>query len=183
MSEVSHGELSCFVCLYLSICTNIIYLFLFSQHERQEKRSHAQDVFGSLDHSQDDMGAARRGRFCNEWFGRRKGSGQMQLSQHGQMGRTSQMLDMGYAAANVGGGGGGYSMGHSMGHSQRSSGYSTAPSFVMRDEDGGGDGHGRRGYKKARKEKGKRNRDEEEEISQELIVHEGSSADDSSVTG
>ena len=132
-------------------------------------------MFRSLDYSHDDMDAARRGRFCNEWFGKRKGLGQTQSLQ-----RAGQLRQVSGAPFVYGAGSGGDE--YLMGYSQRSQEYDSTSNFVMQGKDG--DGYRQRGQKKARKENGKRDRNrEEEDVSQELLLHRDNSADDSSVTG
>ena len=92
-----------------------------------------QDLFGSLDHSQGDMGSARRGRFYNKWFGNKKGLGQTQPLQ--RIGHMGQLLVPPLAYETSSGGGG-----YNMGSSHSSQGYDSTPSFVIQDEDG--DVHG-----------------------------------------
>ena len=84
--------------------------FLYtSQQERQEKRNHAENVFGSLDNVQtpDDMGAGMRRRFCDDWFGRKQGGRQQQeaYSGGGLCGMRGQQSQQSVPYASAGGGG------------------------------------------------------------------------------
>ena len=181
---------SCLVLFLLSIFIILTFhsphSFLYtSQQERQEKRNHAENVFGSLDNVQtpDDMGAGRRRRFCDDSFGRKQGGRQHQLQQEsysgggsfGMRGQQSQRSDL-YASAAGGGG--------TLTYGSAGGGMSSQNSYVLRGEAQRGEqAYERRGERKRAREVVRSDGEGDDgRMSQVLLVNEETASAQSSVT-